>query len=37
MLVSLDSDAMAACDIGISLEEAKKLMRALQWEYIAAQ
>ena len=31
------SDAMAAGDIGISLEEAKTLLRAPQWEYVAAQ
>jgi len=31
------SDATAAGDIGISLEEAKTLLRALQWEYVAAQ
>ena len=31
------SDATAARDIGISLEEAKTLLRALQWEYVAAQ
>ena len=31
------SDATAADDIGISREEAKTLLRALQWEYVAAQ
>lgn len=31
------SDATAAGDIGISLEEAKTLLRAPQWEYVAAQ
>ncbi len=30
-------DATAAGDIGISLEEAKTLLRALQCEYVAAQ
>jgi len=31
------SDATAPGDIGISLEEAKTLLNALQWEYVAAQ
>jgi hypothetical protein len=31
------SDATAPGDIGISLEEAKALLNALQWEYVAAQ
>jgi len=30
------SDATAAGDIGLILEEAETLLRALQWEYIAA-
>ena len=38
MLVSVESadDATAAGDIGLSLEEAKTLLRA-QWEYVASQ
>jgi hypothetical protein len=31
------SDATAAGDIGISLEEAKTVLKALQWEYVAAR
>jgi hypothetical protein len=31
------SDATAPGDIGISLEEAKTLLNALQWEFVAAQ
>jgi hypothetical protein len=31
------SDTTAPGDIGISLEEAKTLLSALQWQYVAAQ
>lgn len=31
------SDMTAPGDIGMSLEEAKALLSALQWEYVAAQ
>jgi hypothetical protein len=37
LVVAGCSDATAAGDIGISLEEAKTLLRALQREYVAAQ
>jgi hypothetical protein len=37
MTGSHSSDSTAPGDIGMSLEEAKALLMAIQWEFVAAQ